>query len=68
MADSVKIKGVSCYGTVEDNSNYYMVGDDGDGYELDGVWIGDAERNWTEVVNKVLAAYDGCEIYEITAV
>ena len=68
MTEATKIKGVSCYGKVEPNSNYLIVGDAEDGYELEIIWYGNGETSWTQVINKILAAYDSSEIYEVSAV
>lgn len=57
----VKIDGVSCYGEVRDNSNFYIICTD---EEYDGVWAdGNPEspdgtfKNWTEVVRYLKAHY-----------
>lgn len=68
MGNVTKINGVSCYGKVELNSNYLIVGDAEDGYELETVWLGNGETSWSQVINKILAAYDTSKIYEVSAV
>lgn len=71
MRNHVRIKGVDCYGTVRDNSNFYIVCED---EEYDGIWADanpdDPEgvfKNWTQVVNYLTAHYrqDIVEIQEV---
>lgn len=66
-----RIKGVDCYGTVRDNSNFYIVCED---ENYDGVWAdGNPEsddytfKNWTEVVTYLLENYrsDIVELQEV---
>lgn len=62
---------VSCYGSVEEDSNFSLVFDNED---FDGIWAGDGwdrdtpPKNWTEVVEHLTeyATRVGTELLEVS--
>jgi hypothetical protein len=70
MSNSVTIKGITCYGTFEEDSNVMVVGTFANGTELEEIWCNDTlETNWTGAVRelKEWADREGHEIDELSA-
>lgn len=64
----IVIKNIRCYGPMVENNNYMVAADDSEGFEIDFMWGGEGETTWSQVVNKITAAFPDYEIYEISAV
>lgn len=70
------VQGIQCFGTVEEDSNFHLVGDYKNGDEMDDTWLLDGwekeepPKDWKEVVDhiKAWADRDGHKVMEIHAI
>lgn len=65
------INGIDCYGEVEENSNFILIGDWANGQEMEDDWCPEKQpANWTEATAhiKKWADDNGHDVVEMQAV